>query len=167
MKSVSAALVPNHTARSLFYYAVLNLSFLSGPKVIKLFPCSTQLSTKFILLMNVQMPTIVGILTFINMINATSERLKPRNFFICRYFSFYEQLKFVLSRVEHEKSCINSGPGVSVMCLNLTVPLVDLKCLIVAFPGDARFCLHFQSKPLMNLFLFCNRSYQHEGHKYD
>ena len=36
-----------------------------GPKVIKLCSCSTQLSTKFILLINVKMPTIVGILTFI------------------------------------------------------------------------------------------------------
>ena len=65
-----------------------------GPKVIKLFSYSTQLSTKFILLINVKMPTIVGILTFISMINTTSERLKARNFFICRYSSFYEQLKF-------------------------------------------------------------------------
>ena len=53
------------------------------PEVIKLFSCSTQLSTKFILLINVKMPTIVGILTFISMINTTSERLKARNFFIC------------------------------------------------------------------------------------
>ena len=60
-----------------------------GPKVIKLFSCSM----KFILLINVKMPTIVGILTFISMINTTSERLKARNF-ICRYFSVYEQLKF-------------------------------------------------------------------------
>ena len=29
-----------------------------------------------------------------SMINTTSERLKARNFFICRYFSFYEYLKF-------------------------------------------------------------------------
>ena len=65
-----------------------------GPKVIKLFLCSTQLGTKFILLINVKMPTIVGILTFISMINTTSERLKARNFFISRYYSFYEQLKF-------------------------------------------------------------------------
>ena len=35
-----------------------------GPEVIKLFPCSPQLSMKFILLINVKMPTIVGILTF-------------------------------------------------------------------------------------------------------
>ena len=36
----------------------------SGPEVIKLFSYSTQLSTKFILLINVKMPTIVDILTF-------------------------------------------------------------------------------------------------------
>ena len=30
----------------------------------------------------------------ISMINTTSERLKARHFFICRYFSLYEQLKF-------------------------------------------------------------------------
>ena len=65
-----------------------------GTKVIKLSSYSTQLSTKFILLLNVKMPTIVGILTFISMINTTSERLKAINFFICRYFSVYEQLKF-------------------------------------------------------------------------
>ena len=65
-----------------------------GPEVIKLFSYSTQLSTKFILLIKVKMPTIVGILTFISMINTTSERLKARHFFICRYFSFYEHEKY-------------------------------------------------------------------------
>ena len=55
----------------------------------KLFPCSTQLHTKFILLLNFKMATIFGIFTFISMINTTSERLEARNFFICRYFSFY------------------------------------------------------------------------------
>ena len=34
---------------------------------------------------------IVGILTFISMIKTTSEQ---KNFFICQYSSFYEQLKF-------------------------------------------------------------------------
>ena len=52
----------------------------SGPEVIKLFSYSTQLSTKYILLINVKMLTIVGILTFISMINTTSERFKARNF---------------------------------------------------------------------------------------
>ena len=37
-----------------------------GPEVIKLFSCSTQLSMKFFLLINVKMPTIVGILTFMS-----------------------------------------------------------------------------------------------------
>ena len=70
------------------------VSIQTWPEVIKLFSCSTQLSTKFILLINVKMPTIVGILTFMSMINATSERLKVKHFFICWYFSFYAQLKF-------------------------------------------------------------------------
>ena len=46
-----------------------------GLEVIKLFSYSTQLSTKFILLINVKMPTIVCIITFISMINTTYERL--------------------------------------------------------------------------------------------
>ena len=41
-----------------------------------------------------KMPKVVGILTFISMINTTSERHQARHLFICRYFSFYEQLKF-------------------------------------------------------------------------
>ena len=69
-------------------------SLKARPEVIKLFSYSTQLSTKFILLINVKMPTIVGILTSISMINTASEGLKARYFFICPYFSFYEQLKF-------------------------------------------------------------------------
>ena len=69
------------------------ISYRPGPRVIKLFSCSTQLSTKFqlliktkiptkkkflalslsdvvfIMLINVKMPTIVGILTFMSRIN--------------------------------------------------------------------------------------------------
>ena len=47
--------VVNGTARS-----------ISGPEVIKHFSCSTQLSMKIFLLINVKMPTIVGILTFMS-----------------------------------------------------------------------------------------------------
>ena len=61
-----------------------------GIEVIKLFSCSTQLNMKVILLINVEVPIINGILTYISGINTTSERLKASNF----YFSFYEQLKF-------------------------------------------------------------------------
>ena len=52
----------------------------SGPEVIKLFSCSTQLSKKCILLINVKMPT--------------SESFKARKIFIFHFFTFYEQLKF-------------------------------------------------------------------------
>ena len=64
------------------------------PRGYKTLFIPNQLRTKFILLINVKMPTIVGILTFISMINTTSETLKARNFFIRGYFSFCEQLKF-------------------------------------------------------------------------
>ena len=37
-----------------------------GSEVIKLFSCSTQLNMNFILLINVKMPTVVGVLTFIS-----------------------------------------------------------------------------------------------------
>ena len=49
----------------------------SGPEVIKLFSCSTQLSMKFFLLIkiNVKMPTSVGILKFIGMKNSILYRL--------------------------------------------------------------------------------------------
>ena len=46
-----------------------------GPEVIKPFSCSSQ-RVEFIMLINVKMPTIVGILTFISMINTTPEGLK-------------------------------------------------------------------------------------------
>ena len=61
---------------------------LPDPEVIKLFSCSTQPIIKFIMLINVKMPTIVGILTFIGMINATDESLKARKVFIFQHFSF-------------------------------------------------------------------------------
>ena len=35
-----------------------------------------------------------ALVTFISMINTTSERLKARNLLTFRYFRFYEQLKF-------------------------------------------------------------------------
>ena len=65
-----------------------------GPVVIKLFSYSTQLSMTFILLINVKMPTIFGISTFISMIITTSESLKARKICILLHSSFYEQLKF-------------------------------------------------------------------------
>ena len=41
-----------------------------GPAVLKLFSCSAHLSMKFSLLINVKMPTIVGILIFMSRKNS-------------------------------------------------------------------------------------------------
>ena len=97
-----------YVLRVSYPFKALQLSSITGPKVIKLFSCSSQLSIKFekkILkkkwlifgsdkprmlffpLISVKMPTIVGILTFMRWKN------------------------FTLRWVEHEKSFINSGPG--------------------------------------------------------
>ena len=69
---------------------------------------STKLSTRFILHINVKMPTIVGILTFTSMINTSSERLKDTSSFV-GISVYMSSLNFVLSAVEHEKSFITSG----------------------------------------------------------
>ena len=51
------------------------------PRVFLIFSiCPTQLSLKFILLINVKMPTIVGILLFVGMIN-TPRDFKQETFF--------------------------------------------------------------------------------------
>ena len=72
--------LPQHIFEACRAVKWTGLSLSTGPKVIELFSCSTQLSMKFILLIN--KPTIVGILTFISMINTTSERLKARECFV-------------------------------------------------------------------------------------
>ena len=77
------------------------------PEVIKLF------SYHDICPAHIEMPTIVGILTFIGMINTTAERLKARNLFIYGYFSFYEQLKFCSVELIMKKS-VTSGPDLLV-----------------------------------------------------
>ena len=50
-----------------------------GPEVIKLFSCSTQLSMKFFRLINVKMPTFVGILTFMSGKNSILGLPEPKN----------------------------------------------------------------------------------------
>ena len=64
-----------------------------SPEVIKLFSCSAQLRLKFILLLNVKMPTVVGILTFINRINYCRMGFMPEFSTDSGYFSIYELLK--------------------------------------------------------------------------
>ena len=66
----------------------------TAPKVIKLFPCSTQLSMKFFLLINVKMPTIVGILTSLSGKNIILGLSEPKKCCFSWYFYTYELLKF-------------------------------------------------------------------------
>ena len=62
------------------FMAVLSVYLLRpGPEVIQLFSCSTQLSMKFFLLINVKMPTIVGILTFMSGKNSILGLSEPKN----------------------------------------------------------------------------------------
>ena len=50
-----------------------------------------------VMLINVKMPTIVGILTFISVINTLSESLKAIKIVFFQHFSFYNQLNFMLT----------------------------------------------------------------------
>ena len=54
------------------------------------------------MLIIVEVPTDVGILTFMSMINTTSQSLKARKFFIFQHFVFHEQLKF------HAQLCLGA-----------------------------------------------------------
>ena len=78
---------------------------------MKLFSCPIQLSTKFILLINVKIPTIVGILTFNSKINITSDRLKARTISVFQHLSFISSCNFMLSLVEHVKKIMTSRSG--------------------------------------------------------
>ena len=70
------------------------------------------------LLINVKMPTIVGILIFISRINTPSERFKAKNFLIfVSILVFMSRKRFMLIWVEHEKSFITSRPDLSPKCL--------------------------------------------------
>ena len=55
--------------RTWVYKTKLEMDY-TGPEVIKLFSCSAQLSMKFSLLINVKMPTIIGILIFMSRKNS-------------------------------------------------------------------------------------------------
>ena len=133
----------------------------SGLKVIKRFSYSTQLSRKFILLINVKMPTIVGILTFISIINTTSERLKSRNFFICWYFRVYKQLKFHAQsqkihnfRVWFRKNRIfyMSENGAEEPIVSVVERVTEIEGSLVRAPPEALCCMLEQGLTKPSIF---------------
>ena len=70
---------------------------------------------KSIMLINVKMPTSVGIITFIRiMINATSESSKERknlHFFSILTFKCNFKISCSVELIEHEKGLVTPGPG--------------------------------------------------------
>ena len=66
----------------------------TGPEVIKLFSCSTQLRLKFILLIKLKCQPFVGILTFMIGINYCLTGFFPEFSTDFGCFSSYELLKF-------------------------------------------------------------------------
>ena len=126
---VIASCLPHERATLLDFESVWQQS---GLELIKLFSCSTQLGMKFILLINVKMPTIVGILTFLSRIHTTSSCLRAGK--MPHFFTFYllSSWSFVLNWVEQEKIiilrphessnfCSRLNCQTAVGCLNLEI----------------------------------------------
>ena len=67
-----------------------------GPEVIKHFSCSAQLRLKFILLINIKKPIVVGILTFVSRLNYRLWHSKPsitKPLVVCLTFNGVRELK--------------------------------------------------------------------------
>ena len=76
----------------IFWY--IGLLGSPGPEVIFFFSCSTQLSMKFFMLINVKMSTNIGILTFMNRKNRILGLSVPKKADFLDIFYTYEHLKF-------------------------------------------------------------------------
>ena len=105
----------------------------SGPEVIKLFSCSTQLSMKFYPLINVKMPTIVGILTLMSGKNSIQGLPQPKTSRISWYFYTYEHLKFHAQLSWAWKKFYNLGANFSrILTENLSkAPHIFLAKMVV------------------------------------
>ena len=85
-----------------------------APRLKKLFSCSTQLSMNFFLLINVKMPTIVGILTFMSRKNSILGLSESEKSWISWYFYTYYHLKFHAQLSWAWKKFYNLGPWLNV-----------------------------------------------------
>ena len=82
----------------------------SGPQGYKTFFMLNSAEIKiYSALINVKMPTIVGILTFISRINDWLLWFKPEISIDFGYFSIYEQLKFHAQLSWEQKKIYNLG----------------------------------------------------------
>ena len=85
-------------------------------EVIKRFSFSTKLSMKYILLINVEMSTIVGILTIIGRINDWLLWFKPEISFDFGYFSIFEQLNFHAQLSWTQTGLLHRGQSNFTLC---------------------------------------------------
>ena len=74
-----------------------NLAKDAGPEVIKRFSCSTELSLKFSLLINMKMQTIVGIFIFISREISCSAIFNKIEFVVVTNLRFISMKHFMLS----------------------------------------------------------------------
>ena len=104
------------------WQSVITLSIwpLPGPEVIKLFSYSTQLSLKFFLLINIKMPTIVGILIFISRKNFILSSALQEKSLNCWYLIFYKRNKLHSQLSWAWKKFYNLGARVCQSCLIVT-----------------------------------------------
>ena len=94
-------------------FLLFNLSITSR-ETLKM-SCSTQLSMKIVMLINVKMPTVVGILTCISRINTTTESLKARKVFSFQHYSFLCAFEMSCSvELRMKINFITSGPVLAV-----------------------------------------------------
>ena len=77
------------------------------------------------------MPTIVGILAIISMINTTLNSLKARAVFIFQHFSFYEQLKFHASSGSIILGCKMQQDVFSQMSDDLNCQPIEFICYLL------------------------------------
>ena len=94
-----------------------------GPEIIKRFSCSTQLSMKFVLLINLTWLTFANssLLNIAEHESFSANKYENANY--CWHFHIYLQRTFMLSWFEHEKSFITSRPGLSVPILRMSMVL--------------------------------------------
>ena len=126
------------TGRNYYTIVVVVSIFITiqfvGPEVIKLFSCSTQLSMKIFPLINVKMPTIVGILTFMSGKNSIVGLSEHKKCHISWYFYPYEDLKFHAQLSwAWKKSFITSGLGFISFFYNDVLQLAQQNAEITSY----------------------------------
>ena len=113
----------------------------SGPEVIQLFSCSTQLSMKFVLLINLKLLTIENYF-LLNI--AEHQNISANNMKMPMAFSYLLAEKFSRSALLSKKMFYNLGPGVEGDRNYKEVHLKWIHLLILVLLNKLRCHAHFQ-----------------------